>query len=132
MKQGKEISVEFPNQIRFMQIEINNREIQLQLKLLTIDYNAQRWQYAEKVLELTELRQKLRKETTRIGTSDYDEGKRRDTIAELSARIDGFAMPFPPDTERFKTQKAVYEMSLSENDRLTSHLLIGQAQASKN
>ncbi|MGM9508807.1 metal-dependent hydrolase [Larkinella sp. GY13] len=128
MKKGTEINMEFPNQTRFMQLEIDNRETQAQLKLLTIDYNAQRREYANKVLTLAELRHKLRMETSRKGTSDYDEGKRLDSITELSRKIDGFVIPNPPDRERYETQRAILKMKLLENDKLNAHLLIWHGQ----
>ncbi|MGA0559717.1 hypothetical protein ACO2Q8_23855 [Larkinella sp. VNQ87] len=132
MKKGKDFSVDFPNQIRFMQLEADNRETELQLEILNLDFQAQQRQYAEKVLELAELRHQLRKEVERTAINEDEEGGRREAIAKLSKQIDGFVMPSSPDRKRFETQKAILKMKLLENNRLNVNLLIGQAIAWKN
>ncbi|MFD1140960.1 hypothetical protein ACFQ4C_07565 [Larkinella insperata] len=132
MKKGKEFSIEYPNQLRFLQLETDNRTTEAQLKLLKLDYRAALRAYSQKVLELTELKHKLSREQSRKAVSDYDEGNRREAVMELSKKIEGFVMPVPPDWLRYETEKDMLELRLQNNKRLNASLLIWQALDAKN
>lgn len=132
MKKGTEISMDFPNQQRFYQLASDNARIKLQLELLAWEFDAEQQEYHAKVLEGAELRQKLRREQTRASTSDYDEGKRRNAVEELTKKLEAFQLPQPPNAGKYRTERALLQRQLKENDRLNANLLIWQAERARN
>ncbi|QJW92492.1 metal-dependent hydrolase (plasmid) [Spirosoma taeanense] len=132
MKKGLNLTIDYPNEARFQQLAIDNRQTEFQLKMLIAQYNVEKAQYNQKLSELKMLRVALHNETTRTGVNDYDEGVRRERIKEYTKQISEFVNPLPPSTEIYHVQRAMLEMKLRENAHLNATILIWQAQANQN
>ncbi|MVM42251.1 hypothetical protein GO730_38795 [Spirosoma sp. HMF3257] len=132
MKKGNELSVEYPNGARFQQLAIDNAETEFALKQLDLQHKANEAAYQAKVAELEGYRAELYEHTNRKELSDYEEGKRRTRIRELTERIKGFEKPEPVNLELYRVQRQMLEYKLRETAHLNATILIWQAQGEQN
>jgi hypothetical protein len=132
MKKGNELSDDYPNGARFQQLAIDNAETQFELEQLELDHRTEQLRYKIKMAKLEQMRKQLYDYANRDSLSDYEEGKRREKVKELTAQIAEFESPEPVNTEMHKVRKQMLEHKLREIAYLNASLLVWQAQGNQN
>lgn len=132
MKQGKQLTIDYPNGARFRQIAVDNRETEAQLQLLEGGYKEEQRQYARKMGEFSELKAELSHELTRKAMNDYDEGERRQRVIVLTEKVAQFVQPDPPNEETYQVHRDLLEMKLRENQHLNATLLVWEVKKHRN
>ncbi|GAB4032515.1 hypothetical protein GCM10028774_13260 [Spirosoma jeollabukense] len=132
MKKGNDLSVDYPNAARFQQLAIDNAQTQYELETLELHYRSEQLRYTTKLQELEQHCQALAHHTASVAETDYEEGKRREKVREITARIAGFEKPEPVNVELYRVQKAMLAHKLKETAHLNAALLIWQAKGNEN
>ncbi|WP_338876727.1 hypothetical protein WBJ53_13820 [Spirosoma sp. SC4-14] len=132
MNKDNESSGHFLNQARFRQMAIDNSATEYQIRQLDLQHRAEQIKYRAKLAELERHRADLYEHTNQTGLSDYEEGKRREKIKELTAKISAFEPPKPVNEELYQVQRQMLTMKLKETAHLNATLLIWQAQENRN
>ncbi len=132
MKKGNELTADYPNGPHFEQVAIDNAQTGLELRQLDLEYKAALARNGVKLAELAQYRADLSDHTRRSGLSDYEEGKRRDLIRELKAKIDTYVLPEPVDGELYRVHKQMLEHRLQQTAYLNATLLLWQVQSGRN
>lgn len=124
--------MDYPNSARFQQLAIDNTETEWQLKQLDLQYKAEQVAYHSKVSALEKHRAELYEHSQRSGLSAYEEGRRREKIRVLTARIAEFEKPQPVNEEIYRIQRQMLEHKLREITHLNTTILIWEAQKNRN
>jgi hypothetical protein len=132
MEKGNELFADYPNGIRFKQLAIDNAYTEYELKSLELAHKTEQIRYNAKIAELEQMRKELYEQTNRDSLSDYEEGKRRDRVKELTAQIAEFEKPKPINLEGYRIRKSMLEHDLHELAHMNTSLLIWQAQGNQN
>ncbi|CAN5626052.1 hypothetical protein BH09BAC4_BH09BAC4_36460 [soil metagenome] len=132
MKKGNDLSVDYPNAARFQQLAIDNAQTEYALETLELNHRSERIRYSTKLQELEQHRKALAHQTSRVGETDYEEGKRREKVKELTIKIAAFEKPEPVNVELYRVQKAMLEHKVKETAHLNATLLIWQAKGNEN
>ena len=131
MKKGNELSADYPNGPHFEQVAIDNAQTLLELQQLNLEYKAAEARNGVKLAELDKYRADLSEQTRRSGLSDYEEGKRRDNMRELTKAIADFEKPEPVDGELYRVHKAMLEHKLQQTARINATIVIWQLERVK-
>ena len=132
MKKGNELSADYPNGARFQQLAIDNAQTEFELAELGLQQRAAELTYHSKLSQLEKYRADLYKHSQSTNLSDYEEGKRREKIKELTEKIALFELPEPVNVAMYRVQRQMLEHKLRETAHLNATLLIWEAQKNQN
>lgn len=132
MKKGRELSVDYPNAARFEQMAIDNAQTQFALKQLALEYRAEQLRDQVKRAEQEQHRKALREYSSQDNLSDYEEGKRREKVLELTGKIAAFEIPEPVNAQLYQVRKEVLEHQLQQKSYLNATLLVWRVPAKPN
>ena len=132
MKKGNELSADYPNAARFEQMAIDNASTLYALRQLELEHRADQLHYQAKLSELERHRSDLTEHSNQANLSDYEEGKRREKVRELTGKIAAFEVPEPVNNELYQVRKEILEHQLQKTAYLNATLLIWQETGKPN
>jgi len=128
LKKGKEVTMDYPNQIKFHEIARDNRELKIRLAQIREEEERVNRDFAEKSWARIHLMAQLRQQQELKTTSDYEEGKRIEAIMKLERELENHPRPIRPDLDRYFFERKLIELELEANDLINAQLLVWQAQ----
>jgi len=132
MKKGTELTADYPNGPRFEQLSIDNASTLSALKQLELEHQLDQVHYKTKLSVLEGHQRELADHSTRTDLSDYEEGKRREKVRELSGKVASFEQPEPVNEELYRVRKEVLQHQLKKTARVNATLLIWREQSKPN